>query len=243
MLPPDVQLLLLHGWLSGPRVWDEVRRCLAAPAIAPELTASTHEGLAAQALAAADRGGARRLLVVGHGLGAQVACWLATAHAERIAGLVLVGPVPANGVALPISVADGFAGCGGSADAIGALLDVTSRRLTAEARAARVAEALRWSPAEVAASFELWSRGSRRLEPARIEAPTRVIASDDPILPPKLLVRQWVERVPHARLQIVHGAGHWLPVEDPEAVADAVADAVTDAVADAAAHRNPAPAR
>lgn len=57
---------------------------------------------------------------------------------------------------------------------------------------------------------------------ATIDVPTTVLVGARDLLTPTPLARAIAARVPHARLEVIPGAGHMLPLERPASVLDAV---------------------
>ncbi len=225
--PPVV---LVHGWMATADVWDDLLPSLRArrvvvpsmrgtPASPAPAASITLERLAEDLVA---------LLVsldvpahvVGHSMGAQVAAWAAGLAPRRVRSLALLSPVPPDGLALPSEVAAGFRSAGGSREALAGILDAACKRLSARARGALSASAASIAPDAIAATFDAWSRGGVPAEAlAAIACPTLVVASDDPFLPPDLVERAVVRRIPGARMTTLRGSGHYLQVEATEATA------------------------
>jgi pimeloyl-ACP methyl ester carboxylesterase len=67
----------------------------------------------------------------------------------------------------------------------------------------------------MAESFEAWTGARFTGELGNISAPTLVVATDDPFLPPAFLRQAVVEPIARARLAVLPGPGHYLPVEQP----------------------------
>ncbi len=70
-----------------------------------------------------------------------------------------------------------------------------------------------------------------------INVPVAVLAGEhDKVEPPAVLRECLLPHIPHATLTTVPGAGHLLPLEAPEAIADALADFLATAAAPPARH-------
>jgi pimeloyl-ACP methyl ester carboxylesterase len=54
--------------------------------------------------------------------------------------------------------------------------------------------------------------------------PTLIIVGDHDAITPPEIARKMQERMPHARLKIITGAGHMSPMEQPEQVNAAITD-------------------
>lgn len=222
-MPVDAPFLLLHGWMADATVWQDLVPGLDAAGrrfIVPNLAGADAPAQVVEAVAALDAVGCAEAVVVGHSMGGQVALALAVAHPERVLRLVLLCPVPPGGLRLPEPVAAFFRGAGGDARALGAILDQACRELTAAARQRLVDAALRIPPARLVDQLDAWTGGLAAVDPATVRAPTTVIATDDPFLPPELLRREVVDRVPGASLDRLPGPGHYPQVERPAAVLD-----------------------
>ena len=118
---------LIHGYLDDPTVWGEVAEALEGEGIrtiAPvigrdtgELTLDTFADRVTEvtttALAAEDVEG---VVLVGHSMGAQVAELAARNIGDAVRALVLLTPIPLEGLALPDEVAGPLRGCAGSTE-------------------------------------------------------------------------------------------------------------------------------
>jgi pimeloyl-ACP methyl ester carboxylesterase len=171
--------------------------------------------------------GLSRPHLIGHSMGGMIAAEMACLAPRDLSRLVLVGaaglwideqPIPDIFAMLPHELADvlfvdparGAALLTGGADLadIEALKDfyiVTQRRL---AMAGKI----------------LFPIPNRRLSKRlyRLTAPTLVLwGAADRLIPPAYAA-QWQALIPGARLQMIDGAGHMLPWEQPEAFVDAI---------------------
>ncbi len=154
--------------------------------------------------------GGRRLVLVGHSMGAHTALAYALAHGERLAGLVVIGPaymgfVDEEALAGWDRLADGLerGGVEGFMEAYDRGLDpawretvlrFTRRRMLEHRHPAAVARALREVPRS--APFETLS------ELEFCELPALVVASHDAADPghPYAVAAAYAERLPEARL-------------------------------------------
>lgn len=223
----DDVVVLVHGWMVSGRVWDfllphvergrrlivpDLRGAGASREAPPDLTL---ERLGRDVAEIVEHAGPRRVHVVGHSMGGQVALVAAARIGARLRSLALLTPVPPDGLLLPPEVAASFRASGGSRDAQGGILDAACKSLSAEARGALLDDALRIAPEVIAAGFDAWTRGGVGERLAEIANPTMVLATDDPFLPPALLEEAVVRRVRGARLQLLRGPGHYPQVEAP----------------------------
>jgi pimeloyl-ACP methyl ester carboxylesterase len=235
-------VLLLHGQPGSVRDWDGVvgrlghRRFVAFDRPGWDgVRAATHlDGNARAAVTELDLHGIDRAVVVGHSFGGAVAARLATQHAERVAGLVLLAPsanlaslqaidrLLAAPLAGPILSGLMF-GLGGWALSLGRLrqtLPGDNDYLRAAGRRLRSPAAWRAFVVEQRALVA----DLPVLEPTlgRIAAPTRILAGSSDRVVPLTSLRQLATQIPGARLQLVDGEGHLLPLRRPAAVVRAI---------------------
>ena len=65
----------------------------------------------------------------------------------------------------------------------------------------------------IAEGFDAWSGAGFADQLSAVTARTLVVATDDPFLPPDFLRQAIVAKISGARLAVIRGAGHDLPVE------------------------------
>ncbi|MBX3273676.1 MAG: alpha/beta hydrolase [Sandaracinaceae bacterium] len=231
------RLALVHGWMTSGGVFDELARALDLDAwtlVIPDLVGAggssrpasgyTLARYAADVGAVLDARGGERPALLGHSMGGAIAALVAAERGPRLAGLALVNPVPLGGLALPAEARALFATAAGDAQKLGTILDLATRALPGAARERLVALALDVSEACLVESLDAWSRGGSTAPFAAIDAPTLVVATDDPFLPPDLLAREVTARIAGATQVHLPGAGHYPQVEIPAALARALAD-------------------
>jgi non-heme chloroperoxidase len=227
-----IAAVLVHGWMTSGAVFADL---LAAwqPAgvrlIVPDLRGSgdseparssyAHERYREDVL---DAEQLARAVLIGHSMGGQLAQLVAAASPERVAALALVLPVPVTGLPLPADVSGFFRSAGGSAESLGRILDMASPGLERSVRERLVAQALRVVPECVAQAFDAWSAGSSSARLDAVRAPALVVASDDGFLPVELLRERVAQPIRGARLIKLDGAGHYVPNEQPKALAVAL---------------------
>jgi pimeloyl-ACP methyl ester carboxylesterase len=243
--------LFLHGQPGGGADWDAVVRRLdgrvaaianSRPGWSPGTRPTTLAGNATAALGELDARDIDRAVVVGHSLGGAVAAWLAAAHPDRVAALVLVAPA-ANLAALSrldrwlaapvVAELTSAAVVGGLG--IGLTVPPLRRRI---ARLAGIDEAyLRTAPRTALrpSAWRAYADEQRTLVnelPAldrvlgTISAPTTILAGDRDRVVPVGALRELSRQIPGARLVVRAGAGHLLPHRAPELVADAIVAAL-----------------
>jgi pimeloyl-ACP methyl ester carboxylesterase len=148
-------------------------------------------------------------------MGGQLAQQVAIEAPDRVAGLVLLCPVPASGMALPPEAAGLFRTSGRDAGKQGTILDLACKQLSAQDRARMVADAGKLSVECIQGVYDMWTGASFAGRLSELSAPTLVVATDDPFLPPAFLMEAVVAPIPRARLVHLPGPGHYPQVERP----------------------------
>ncbi|MET8243762.1 4-carboxymuconolactone decarboxylase [Streptomyces sp. NPDC005202] len=191
---------------------------------APAYPASSVSGLAARLLVTLDGLGVQRFGYAGCALGGAIGVELALRHPERLASLALIAASPRFGTA------DEFRQRGVIVRTNG--LDPIARTspdrwFTAGFAAAQPA-ITEWAvqmvrttdPGCYIAACEALAAFDVRAELARVGVPTLVlVGSEDQVTGPAE-ARTLVAGIPDARLAVVPGASHLVPVEQPAAVTD-----------------------
>jgi len=231
-------LILLHPYPADGTFWGRFRDALGTDRqiLTPEApgfggTAAqqgwTVEGFADQVAADIDvatNGGGD---VIGVSLGGYVALALALRHPEHCASLVLAD-TRADADDEPTRRAryeaiDAISRGGKDAYLDGLLTRLVGPDATTDVRNELDACARRQSDeALVGALHALASRPDQSAALSSIGAPTLVIVgADDTVTPPALAARI-ADGIPHARLEVIHGAGHLAPLERAAQVAASV---------------------
>jgi pimeloyl-ACP methyl ester carboxylesterase/uncharacterized membrane protein YbhN (UPF0104 family) len=246
------ELVLLHGQPGSPADWQLVSGRLPAPlhAVAADRPGYGSSRLPAAGFAAnaravlndLDSRGITRAVLVGHSYGGGVALSAASLAPGRVAAVVLLASVGPGCVTRWDRLL--------AAPGAGQLCALVAWRLTpriARARLARIArrrgrplrpdEHVNWQvwghpgggPRPLWRTFLTEQRALLReldeLEDAlaSVRAPVLVLADPQDSVVPFETARRLARALPHARLQLVEGAGHHLPRRAPAVVADAIA--------------------
>ena len=236
--------LLIHGFLDDASVWDGVVAALPDTVATvryqlPGFGARTDAvsdprevslaSLAAEAGAIID-GLDQDVIVVGHSLGSQVAQLVAADHADKVAGLVLLTPIPLGGTRLPDEALAPFRALGGDyaaqraarAQLSPALVDEQLDRLTRTGVPAR--------PDVVSHYVDVWNDGAAHTPPeSAFTGPVLVIRGGADAFVTQEVAAAVVSRFPQAREEVIDQGGHWAHVEYPDQVA-ALIDAFTSGV-------------
>ena len=218
--PPD--LLCLHGLVDRLEIWDRMVAPLSERGRVIRVDQRGHgesdapsgpyrrEDLAADVVAVIEHFGCTRAVLVGHSMGGIVAMTTALAHAERVAGLVLIGTASQSKEKVAewyerIALAGERDGTAGLARAIYG--EKTRKVVSGDGQGiAHVTRALK-------------SLYTDPLTPklAQIRCPVLLIVGEkDPMGPKASAII--AEELPGARLEVIPDCGHWVHVEQPEAV-------------------------
>jgi non-heme chloroperoxidase len=221
-------VVLVHGWMVSGAVFDPLLEKLDTTGlrvVIPDLRGSggsaraaggyTLEQHARDVLAVADHAGLKRFILVGHSMGGQVVQWLAAHEPSRVEGVVLLCSVPASGMQLPPEAAGLFRTSAGDREKQKAILGLACKQLPEAALERLLKDAGEVGRASIEGSFDAWTAGGFESKLSAIRAPTLVVATDDPFLPPAFLREAVVGRIQGARLAYLPGPGHYPQVERP----------------------------
>lgn len=225
-------VMLIHGWTMSGAVYNDLLEHLDKTGlrlIVPDLRGAgasdkPSDGYslaryAADLLAIADAEKLNRFVVVGHSMGGQIAQWLAAKHSDRVAGAVLLCPVPACGVPLPDEAIGLFANSGANRDATKTILGMACKQLEEAALTRLLDDAMNTSADAVRLSFDVWRTGGFTDALGAVRAPVLCIGTDDPFLPPAFLRAEVTGRIAGARFAYLPGPGHYVQVERPRETA------------------------
>ena len=230
-------LVFLHYWGGSSRTWTGVMDRLAP---SNRCVAYDHRGwgesgddphtrhslklLASDCMALVQALGLDRYVLVGHSMGGKVVQLLASARPAGLAGAVLVAPAPPNPQILAPEAHEVQKHAYDSAETVaGAIAFLTERPLPDTLRRQVIEDSLRGS---VAARYG-WPNEVQLEDIAEaaetIRVPTLVLAgAKDRERSLAAQRSEVVSRIAGAKLVVIPGAGHLLPLEAPEEVAAAI---------------------
>lgn len=221
-------VLLVHGWMVSGAVFNELVELLDTTGlrlVIPDLRGAggsgtpeggyTLEQHARDVLAVADHAGLKRFTVVGHSMGGQLAQWVAAQEPSRVEGLVLLNTVPAAGMQLPPDAVGLFRTSANDREKQKIILGLACKQLSEAALERLLKDAGAVARGSIEGSFDAWTGGGFEAKLASITAPTLVVATDDPFLPPAFLREKVVGPIQGARLAYLPGPGHYPQVERP----------------------------
>ena len=225
--------VLIHPFGGSRRTWAAVTALLGdgCVCVAPDVRgfggsggAATVEEAADDVVGRCDALGVDRIVIVGHSMGARVAMAVAARQPTRVAGLVLVAPSPPTPEPMTDAARPTLAAAANDRFSAERHVDtITGIKLSAEPFAAVVDDILAADPTAWRAWVDVGSRQDMTALVGGITCPTVVLSGDkDSAIPTDVVEREVVGRIAHAELVRVPGAGHLLPMETPDVVADAV---------------------
>jgi pimeloyl-ACP methyl ester carboxylesterase len=243
--PGAPTLLLIHGFLDDASVWDGLVESLGGEvgAVRYDLPGfGSRSGSIAEALGTtldslADEawdvvGGIDGpVIAVGQSLGAQIAELVASRHADRVHGLVLITPVPLGGTRLPDEAVAPFGALGGDRVAGRNARAQLSPHMSEE-QLDRLADIGVPVSADVTAHYAaMWNTGIPAAPAtSAFDGPVLVIRGGADGFVNEQLIEAITPRFHQAEVKVLERAGHWVHVECPGAVATMIldfADAVT----------------
>ncbi len=228
-------LFFLHYFGGSSRTWQPVinllaanYRCLAldlrgwGDSDAVPKSACRVEDMAEDARQIIAALGLTRYTLIGHSMSGKAAQALAADPPPGLEQMLLVAPSPLSPE--PMTGDDRAsmqAAYGSEAASREILTKIACLPLSPETKAVVIADNLRASRAAWEAWADLGSKQDLSALAPQILAPTHVLSgTGDAVLPPDVQQREVIARIPGASLTTVPDAGHLLPLEAPEIVAD-----------------------
>lgn len=229
-------LLLIHNWSGSGADFNEVMKYLDFTnlrAITYDLRGHgnsdqpdmgyTLQRFAQDAFDVVDHAGAAKVIVIGFGIGAKLAQYVATLHPERIRGLILIAGCPASTVQLSNEMQQDWIGSAGNRDKLMALkqqavhVGVKSELFNRWADdAAKIPQHILTDTMRMATETSF----TDRLE--LVHCPVMIIGGlHDPIFTPDILRKDVAEPLGNARLVFLN-CGHEIPLEQPLELASCI---------------------
>ncbi len=224
--------VLLHGWALSGRVWDEVwkrwpedlGRLVIPDQRGAGWSSKPNHGYqladyARDVTALVKAMGLRSITLVGHSMAGAVAQLAALDPELSLGRLILVSPVPASGVPLPVEALGFFrSGAGHRATCWQVIRSAMAKDVSQETQDKLLSDASSVAVESYLEGFEAWRSAAFAEHIGKIAVPTLVLGGDaEPYLPAAFLNEAVVSKIPGATFQSIPGAGHYPHVETPEA--------------------------
>lgn len=231
----DRDVVLVHGWMVAGNVYDNLIDELASDdyrLIAVDLRGTggsdkpkggySLENYVKDVDAVIDDADVSDYVLAGHSMGGAVAQRHAAKNAGDAAGLVLMSPVPASGFPLPEEDYQFFKSAADDPQVKRIILAISSVDMDPD-DIEHLAQASDEIPAKaIEQSLDAWVDADFADMLSQIEAPTKVVVSDDPFMPVDFLQAFVADPIPDATVSYFPGGGHYLQVEEPEQTASAI---------------------
>jgi 3-oxoadipate enol-lactonase len=245
-------LVFLHYWGGSAGTWRHVIDALAPDfrtiafdqrgwgRSAAPATGYALADLAADAMAVIEALDLEHYVLVGHSMGGKVAQWLAARRPRGLAGMVLVAPAPPTPLALPLEARQGMVHAYDSRESIMATVAnvLAPHGLRPGELEAVVADSLAGSAAAKAAWPLASSQEDMTAEVGRINVPVIVISGeDDRVDRPHVLREELLPRIAQARMVVLPGVGHLVPLEAPTELAGLIRTFAVATLQEAAGER------
>lgn len=162
-----------------------------------------------------------KVILAGHSMGGAIALWLAINHPELLHGLVLMS----TGATLPVnlSLIEELATQVGFPTAVDNIMRWSFSSRIEPALVENVKKhMLKLRPSVVAGDFRACDRFNLRGRLDQVGVPAKILVGNEDKMTPLRFSEELAEGIQDAELDVIQGAGHMLPLEQPDGVAKTV---------------------
>lgn len=224
--------LLIHGWMTTGGVFAPILDQLTGvtKVYVPDLRGAGRssspgsyrlEDYAQDVIAILERVGGAAL--VGFSMGGAIAQLVAAERPDLVTKMILLNAVPARGMQLPAEAQALFASSAGDRALQRTILNMATLNLDADACDQLLDLAAAVDDTATRESLDAWTRGGFEDRLTEVRAPTHVIATSDPFLPPAFVQDAVVDQIQGAQLHVIEGPGHYPMWEASEETGQLVA--------------------
>lgn len=228
-------LVFLHYWGGSLRTWEKVIaglnssfRCVAYDirgwGKSGDASSYTVTDMAVEARLLIEKLGLKSYILVGHSMGGKVAQLLASHNPAGLIGLILVAPAPPTPVRLPEEMREQQLHAYDNRDTVIQTIGFLSARTPSPEILERIVEdSLRGSREAVLAWPNEAILEDISPELSTISVPALILAGERDLLDSiEQHRREVLARIANARLDVVSGSGHLVPIDEPEQLASLI---------------------
>lgn len=230
-------VLVLHGWFGDAHSFEEIEPWLNVHAfnyvfmdyrgyggMQETRGAYTIDEIASDALALIDALGFHDFSLIGHSMGGMVIERIATRAPDRVRALVAVAPVPCGGISYDATTRRLLEDAAEQLDNRKAIIDrSTGGRLPLSWVEWKAAYSVSHSSQEAfSAYFHAWADTDFSDEIVGSHPIKVLVGEHDPTFNTGLMAKTYLQRYPHATVEILENAGHYPMNETPLALVRAI---------------------
>lgn len=234
-------VVFVHGFLDAPAIWNGViakldaHRIIASSIDLPGMgtLAADCDEISLERYASVVSGELSKhdlpVILVGQSMGAQVAELAAVANPGKVAGLVLVTPVPLGGVKAPAEMVAPFKLLGGNPEAQRQTRAALSPALNPAQLDVLDSFGASVLPATAARLVDIWNEGCPSGDaPSEFTGPVVILRGGADEFVTEDMATMISGRFAGSRVEEVAGGGHWLHLEQPTEVARVINAMIAD---------------
>ncbi len=162
-----------------------------------------------------------KVILGGHSMGGAIALWIAINHPELLRGMILMS----TGAILPVnlSLIEELATQVGFPTAVDKIMGWSFSSRIEPALVENVKkQMLKLRPSVLAGDFRACDLVDQSGQLGQVQVPTKIMVGDEDKMTPIRFSEDLTKGIKSAELEVIRGAGHMLPLEQPDVVAENV---------------------